>query len=63
VYVELSASVSQALCLCWLQTFREVELMASLSHPHVVRYYDNWLELKEAGLPVARGNTGENLMF
>jgi len=56
---ELLSSVSHALCLCSLQTFREVELLASLSHPHVVRYYDNWLELKEAGLPVATGDTGE----
>lgn len=39
-------------------TSREVELLAQLSHPHVVRYYDNWMELKEAGSSVANGDTG-----
>ena len=48
-----------------LKTSREVELLASLSHPHVVRYYDNWLELKEAGPSFAAGDAGlsEDLAF
>jgi len=41
-----------------MKTSREVEFLATLSHPHVVRYYDNWMELKEAGPSVAAGDAG-----
>jgi len=34
-----------------------VTSLAKLSHPNVIRYYDNWLELKE-DLSVANGDTG-----
>ena len=53
----VSRTISDYLLLLIVKTSREVELLARLSHPHVVRYYDNWLELREAR-SVANGDAG-----
>ncbi|NBU73334.1 MAG: hypothetical protein EBS53_18155, partial [Bacteroidetes bacterium] len=32
----------------WKHLFREVRLLARLSHPHIIRYFHSWLEMIES---------------